>query len=67
MICLEELSSFGGKQLLSFLVVVDMQREEEKDQTSDREAIDNLIAEQEIFEKIREGDSQGNSVKEKTK
>ena len=67
MICLEEVSSFGGKQLLSFLVVVDMQREEEKDQTSDREAIDNLIAEQEIFEKIREGDSQGNSVKETTK
>lgn len=33
-----------------------MQSEEEKDQTSDREAIDNLIAEQEIFEKIREGD-----------
>lgn len=64
---MEELSSFGGKQLLSFLVVVDMQREEEKDQTSDREAIDNLIAEQEIFEKIREGDSQGNSVKETTK
>lgn len=58
MICLEELSSFGGKQLLSFLVVVDMQSEEEKDQTSDREAIDNLIAEQEIFEKVREGDSQ---------
>ena len=51
-----ELFSFGGKQLLSFLVVVDMQSEEEKDQTSDREAIDNLIAEQEIFEKIREGD-----------
>lgn len=64
---MEELSSFGGKQLLSFLVVVDMQREEEKDQTSDREAIDNLIAEQEIFEKIREGDSQGTSVKETTK
>ena len=63
-----ELFSFGGKQLLSFLVVVvDMQSEEEKDQTSDREAIDNLIAEQEIFEKIREGDSQGNSVKETTK
>lgn len=57
-VCLEELSSFGGKQLLSFLVVVDMQREEEKDQTSDREAIDNLVAEQEIFERIREGDSQ---------
>ena len=35
-----------------------MQREEEKDQTSDREAIDNLIAEQEIFEKIREGNSE---------
>ena len=67
MICLEELFSFGGKQLLSFLVVVDMQSQEEKDQTSDREAIDNLIAEQEIFEKIREGDSQGNSVKETTK
>lgn len=67
MICLEEVSSFGGKQLLSFLVVVDMQSQEEKDQTSDREAIDNLIAEQEIFEKIREGDSQGNSVKETTK
>ena len=64
---MEELSSFGGKQLLSFLVVVDMQMEEEKDQTSDREAIDNLIAEQEIFEKIREGDSRGNSVKETTK
>ena len=31
-----------------------MQSEEEKDQTSDREAIDNLIAEQEIFEKIGE-------------
>lgn len=62
-----ELFSFGGKQLLSFLVVVDMQSEEEKDQTSDREAIDNLIAEQEIFEKIREGDSQKNSVKETTK
>lgn len=44
-----------------------MQREEEKDQTSDREAIDNLIAEQEIFEKIREGDSQETSVKETTK
>lgn len=57
---MEELSSFGGKQLLSFLVVVDMQSEEEKDQTSDREAIDNLIAEQEIFEKIREGDSEKN-------
>lgn len=55
---MEEVSSFGGKQLLSFLVVVDMQSQEEKDQTSDREAIDNLIAEQEIFEKIREGDSQ---------
>ena len=54
-----ELFSFGGKQLLSFLVVVvDMQSEEEKDQTSDREAIDNLIAEQEIFEKIREGNSE---------
>ena len=64
---MEELSSFGGKQLLSFLVVVDMQSEEEKDQTSDREAIDNLIAEQEIFEKVREGDSQKNSVKETTK
>lgn len=35
-----------------------MQSEEEKDQTSDREAIDNLIAEQEIFEKIREGNSE---------
>lgn len=58
MICLEELASFGGKQLLSFSVVVDMQSQEEKDQTSDREAIDNLIAEQEIFEKMREGDSQ---------
>lgn len=44
-----------------------MQSEEEKDQTSDREAIDNLIAEQEIFEKVREGDSQKNSVKETTK
>lgn len=44
-----------------------MQSEEEKDQTSDREAINNLIAEQEIFEKIRKGDSQKNSVKEKTK
>lgn len=33
-----------------------MQSEEEKDQTSDREVIDNLIAEQEIFEKVREGD-----------
>lgn len=44
-----------------------MQSEEEKDQTSDREAIDNLIAEQEIFEKIREGGSQNNSVKETTK
>ena len=44
-----------------------MQSEEEKDQTSDREAIDNLIAEQEIFEKIREGDSKNNSVKETTK
>lgn len=44
-----------------------MQSEEEKDQTSDREAIDNLIAEQEIFEKIRERDSQKNSVKETTK
>ena len=64
---LGELFSFGGKQLLSFLVVVDMQSEEEKDQTSDREVIDNLIAEQEIFEKIREGDSQKNSVKETTK
>ena len=64
---MEEVSSFGGKQLLSFLVVVDMQSQEEKDQTSGREAIDNLIAEQEIFEKIREGDSQGNSVKETTK
>lgn len=64
---MEELSSFGGKQLLSFLVVVDMQREGEKDQTSDREAIDNLIAEQEIFEKIREGNRQGTSVKETTK
>lgn len=64
---MEELSSFGGKQLLSFLVVVDVQREEEKDQTSDREAIDNLIAEQEIFEKIREGESEKNSVKETTK
>ena len=57
---LGELFSFGGKQLLSFLVVVDMQSEEEKDQTSDREVIDNLIAEQEIFEKIREGDSEKN-------
>ena len=38
---------------VSFLVVVvDMQSEEEKDQTSDREAIDNLIAEQEIFERV---------------
>lgn len=64
---MEELSSFGGKQLLSFLVVVDMQREEEKDQTTDREAIDNLIAEQEIFERIREGESEKNSVKETTK
>lgn len=44
-----------------------MQREGEKDQTSDREAIDNLIAEQEIFEKIREGNRQGTSVKETTK
>ena len=44
-----------------------MQSEEEKDQTSDREAIDNLIAEQEIFEKVREGDCQKNSVKETTK
>lgn len=44
-----------------------MQSKEEKDQTSDREAIDNLIAEQEIFEKIGERDSQKNSVKETTK
>ena len=44
-----------------------MQREEEKDQTTDREAIDNLIAEQEIFERIREGESEKNSVKETTK
>lgn len=64
---LGELFSFGGKQLLSFWVVVDMQSEEEKDQTSDREAIDNLIAEQEIFEKIGERGSKKNSVKETTK
>ena len=44
-----------------------MQSQEEKDQTTDREAIDNLIAEQEIFEKIREGEGEKNSVKETTK
>ena len=44
-----------------------MKKKEEQKQTSDREAIDNLIAEQEIFEKIREGEGEKNSVKETTK
>ena len=44
-----------------------MKKKEEQRQTTDREAIDNLIAEQEIFERIREGESEKNSVKETTK
>lgn len=44
-----------------------MKKKEEQKQTTDREAIDNLIAEQEIFERIREGDSKKKPVKETTK